>query len=66
MKETLVPLYNLDLTVEEKPVMNVDDLYLVLHYHWIMDTHLIPMAGKFFNWLFFFLPLRILQVDQGR
>lgn len=38
MKETLVPLYNLELTVEEKPVMNVDDLYLVLHHHWIMDT----------------------------
>lgn len=38
MKETLVPLYNLDLAVGEKPVMNVDDLYLVLHHHWIMDT----------------------------
>ena len=37
MKETLVPLYNLDLAVREKPVMNIDDLYLMLHHHWIMN-----------------------------
>ena len=38
MKETLVPLYNMDLTVLEKSVMNVDNLYIMLHHHWIMDT----------------------------
>lgn len=38
MKATLVADYNLDLTVKEKPVMDIDDLYLVLHHHWVLDT----------------------------
>jgi hypothetical protein len=27
--------YHLDTTTREKPVMNVDDVYLVLHHHWL-------------------------------
>lgn len=38
MKETLAPRYNLDMSVGEKPVMNVDDLYIMLHHHWTKDT----------------------------
>lgn len=38
MTGTLVPLYKLDLSAGDKPVMNVDDLYLVLHHHWVLDS----------------------------
>ncbi|CAG8258763.1 unnamed protein product [Penicillium olsonii] len=38
MNKDLVERFNLDRSVEEKPVMNVDDLYIVLHYHWTKDT----------------------------
>jgi hypothetical protein len=34
----LTRLYNLDLSTKEKPVMNIDDVFLVLHHHWVMDT----------------------------
>jgi hypothetical protein len=34
--------YNLDLSTKEKPVMNVDDVFLVLHHHWVMDTATFP------------------------
>lgn len=37
MKETLALRYNLDISVGEKPVMNVDDLYIVLYHHWTKD-----------------------------
>jgi len=38
----LTRLYNLDLSTKEKPVMNVDDVFLVLHRHWVMDTATFP------------------------
>ncbi|EJP61053.1 FluG domain-containing protein [Beauveria bassiana ARSEF 2860] len=34
--------YNLDTSVKEKPVMNIDDVYLVLHHHWVLDTSVFP------------------------
>ncbi|CEJ83106.1 Putative FluG domain-containing protein [[Torrubiella] hemipterigena] len=30
--------YNLDTSVNEKPVMDVDDVYLVQHHNWVHDT----------------------------
>lgn len=38
----LTTKYNLDTTTREKPVMNVNDIYLVLHHHWILDTSVFP------------------------
>src|SRR5947207_12661191 len=38
----LTTTYNLDCSVREKPVMNVDDVYLVLHYHWVLDVTIFP------------------------
>lgn len=29
--------YKLDLSAKEKPMMNVDDAFLVLYHHWVMD-----------------------------
>ncbi|KAE8334283.1 hypothetical protein BDV24DRAFT_173079 [Aspergillus arachidicola] len=47
MTGTLVPLYNLDLSVGDKPVMNVDDLYLVLHHHWRNErTNISHLYGR--------------------
>jgi hypothetical protein len=34
----LTQLYNGDLSIKERSVMNVDDVFLVLHRHWVMDT----------------------------
>lgn len=34
--------YNLDTDVREKPVMDVDDVFLVLHHHWVLDTSVFP------------------------
>jgi len=34
--------YDLDLSVRSKPVMSVDDLLVVLHYHWALDTATFP------------------------
>jgi hypothetical protein len=34
--------YDLDTTTREKPVMNVDDIFLVLHHHWVLDTSTFP------------------------
>ena len=34
----LTRLYNLDLSTKEKPVINIDDVFLVLYHHWVMDT----------------------------
>jgi hypothetical protein len=28
--------------MREKPVMNVDDVFLILHHHWVMDTATFP------------------------
>jgi hypothetical protein len=28
--------------VREKPVMDVDDVFLVLYYHWVLDTSVFP------------------------
>jgi hypothetical protein len=50
MKENLVTRYNLDMSVGEKPVMNVDDLYIVLHHHWTKDTTpIVCIAEKVLN-----------------
>ena len=35
-------MHNLDLTTREKSVMNVDDVFLILHHHWVMDTATFP------------------------
>jgi hypothetical protein len=35
-------MYNLDVSTREKPVMNVDDIYLILYYHWVVDTAIFP------------------------
>jgi hypothetical protein len=35
-------LCNLDLSTKGKPVMNVDDVFLVLHYDWVIDTATFP------------------------
>ncbi|CEJ91512.1 Putative FluG domain-containing protein [[Torrubiella] hemipterigena] len=34
--------YKLDTSVNEKPVMDVDDVYLVQHHHWVHDTSIFP------------------------
>ncbi|KIX04163.1 uncharacterized protein Z518_07717 [Rhinocladiella mackenziei CBS 650.93] len=34
--------YNLDTGVREKPVMDIDDVFLVLHHHWVLDTPVFP------------------------
>jgi hypothetical protein len=31
-------MYNLDVSTAEKPVMNVDDVYLILYHLWAVDT----------------------------
>jgi hypothetical protein len=38
----LTRLHNLDLSTKEKPVMNIDDVFLVLHHHWVIDTVTFP------------------------
>jgi hypothetical protein len=35
-------MYNLDASTREKPVINVDDIYLILHYYWVVDTTIFP------------------------
>jgi len=34
--------YTLDTTTKEKPVLNVDDIYLILHHHWVHDQSIFP------------------------
>ncbi|EQL29130.1 hypothetical protein BDFG_08197 [Blastomyces dermatitidis ATCC 26199] len=34
--------YSLDLSVECKPTLSVEDLLSVLHYHWCLDTSAVP------------------------
>jgi hypothetical protein len=34
--------FDLDITVREKPVLGVDDLLLLLNYHWARDTSTFP------------------------
>ncbi|KAK4206310.1 hypothetical protein QBC37DRAFT_459804, partial [Rhypophila decipiens] len=34
--------YALDTTTEEKPVLNGDDIYLILHHHWVHDRSKFP------------------------
>jgi hypothetical protein len=38
----LTERYQLDISTKEKPVANVDDVYLVLHHHWAFDTSIFP------------------------
>lgn len=38
----LTILYALDTTTNEKPVLNVDDVYLILHHHWVHDRSRFP------------------------
>lgn len=28
--------------MRQKPVMNVDDIFLILHHHWVLDTSIFP------------------------
>lgn len=55
MKEHLVTRYNLDLSVGEKPVMNVDDLYIVLHHHWTKDKTPYPDGRQIIQLAFLLL-----------
>ncbi|KAF2194980.1 hypothetical protein K469DRAFT_698544 [Zopfia rhizophila CBS 207.26] len=34
--------YKLETSVRDKPVLSVDDLLLVLHHHWVLDTWVYP------------------------
>lgn len=34
--------YCLDTTIRDKPVLNVDDVYLILHHHWVLDRSVFP------------------------
>ncbi|KAM7209873.1 hypothetical protein V8F06_014744 [Rhypophila decipiens] len=34
--------YALDTTTNEKLVLNVDDIYLILHHHWVHDRSKFP------------------------
>ncbi|PMD59341.1 uncharacterized protein K444DRAFT_630140 [Hyaloscypha bicolor E] len=34
--------FELDITVREKPVLGIDDLLLLLNYHWARDTSTFP------------------------
>ncbi|KAJ9155542.1 DUF3435 domain protein [Pleurostoma richardsiae] len=38
----LTVTYALDTKMKEKPVMNVDDIYLILHHHWVLDASVFP------------------------
>jgi hypothetical protein len=55
MKENLVARYNLDMSVGEKPVMNVDDLYIVLHHHWTKDKTPYPDGRQIIQLAFLLL-----------
>lgn len=55
MKEHLVTHYNLDMSVGEKPVMKVDDLYIVLHHHWTKDTTPYPDGRQIIQLAFLLL-----------
>ena len=35
-------MFNLDASTAEKRVVNVDDIYLILHRHWVVDTATFP------------------------
>lgn len=35
----LAKSYRLDMSVRDKPVLSVDDLLLLLHYHWVLCTN---------------------------
>lgn len=35
-------IYNLSTSTAEKPVMNVDDVYLILYHHWLLDIATFP------------------------
>ena len=35
-------MFKLKTSMAEKPVMNVDDIYLILYHHWVMDTATFP------------------------
>jgi hypothetical protein len=34
--------YDLDTTTREKPVLSVDDIFLILHHHWKLDVSIFP------------------------
>jgi hypothetical protein len=40
--EPLTVDFELDITVKSKPVLGVDDLFLLLNYHWARDTATFP------------------------
>ncbi|CAG7936683.1 unnamed protein product [Penicillium nalgiovense] len=73
MKEHLVARYNLDMSVGEKPVMNVDDLYIVLHHHWTRDATPYPDGRQIIQLAFLLLvsaytasrPGALVYVDQN-
>jgi hypothetical protein len=42
INDELTLRYDLDISTKEKPVMNIDDVYLVLYHHWAVDTSRFP------------------------
>ena len=34
--------YDLDISIQHKPVMHVNDLYTLIYYHWALDTETFP------------------------
>jgi hypothetical protein len=34
--------YELDTSIYEKPVVNVDDVYLIFYYYWALNTSVFP------------------------
>lgn len=55
MRGDLVARYHLDMSVGEKPVMNVDDLYIVLHHHWTKDKTPYPDGRQIIQLAFLLL-----------
>jgi len=38
----LTPTYKLDVSQKEKGCMYVDDLHMLIHWHWVRDTRVFP------------------------
>ncbi|CAG7991807.1 unnamed protein product [Penicillium salamii] len=55
INKDLVERFNLNRSVEEKPIMNIDNLYIVLHYHWTKDTTLYPNSRQIIQLAFVLL-----------
>ena len=61
----LTRLYNLDLSTKEKPVINIDDLFLVLYHHWVMDTATFPNGRQRLQIVFLVLIIAYIASRPG-